>query len=527
MGLGEQSPSSCGGEHGFREWSRPVHGGSDLLHERAGLHSRLLRCDPAYQLCHIGIERGGRGDLVSFSPRNHGGLLIVHDGQWYHSSISVAGILLLGPDTPFRSSMCMRLLDPRIVGKPLTQLDFRIRSSKLPGGDLVSAVLNRQVMGLADRGGSSGLVGQRWADVCADWVDNLVGTTAHIPMIDGEPFQIERVARLDHLPRIASVASKRGLQNPDIVFIGHRAGRSVLQAADAKFSIETARSKQGSPEVVEALLQLGSLIRSLTGELTEEIEFIPGVFLSPDYPLTHLMLQGRHGITRATARPVEVILVPVDAGRFFSSLPMISVTQVLAGVDSLPVSLHTSLLAGLYYFRLSRAIVGSWVDSVKPLLTFNDRNEVDEDAVLIEAVERARGAQSAFDLVLTWDAEVETIRARRAAVEQVAGLPIMTRDLRTAIAIATKGKVEEGPPVNQVRRRLGAWFRGELREIFGPIPPSEPDFPEKLKELGKASAEIAEQIPEQANRVILDLLAERKQRTPGTEDDEPVETLES
>ncbi|MCC6791812.1 MAG: hypothetical protein IT336_09010, partial [Thermomicrobiales bacterium] len=357
------------------------------------------------------------------------------------------------------------------------QIDYKIRSTRLPGGDLVSAALNRQVMGLADRGGGSGLVGGRWADLCSEWIGSRVGQQAQIPHGAGESFAIDRVARLDDMPRIAAVASKRGLQNPDLVIIGHREGRSVLQAADAKFSVETARSKQVSPEVIEALIGLGSLVRSLTGDLTHALEFVPGIFLSPDYPLTHLMLQGRQGIMRATVRPSEVVFVPVEPNSFFTPLPASNVMPVLEGVDDLPVSFEQSLLAGLYYFRLARAAAGLWLDSVKPLLMHNDKVHLDVAALEGEARSRAPRAWSAFDLVLQWDADVESIRARRAAVDQVTGLPVVTRDLRNAIAAAMNGKDEGGPSANQLRKRLGFWFRGELRAVVGPIPPSEPDFP--------------------------------------------------
>lgn len=367
-------------------------------------------------------------------------------------------------------------------------------------------------MGLADRGGGSGLVGRRWADLCAVWIAEQVGRPAQVPQGAGEPFPIERVARLDDMPRIAAVASKRGLQNPDLVIIGHRGGRSVLQAADAKFSVETARSKQVSPEVIEALLGLGSLVRSLTGDLTSEIEFVPGVFLSPEYPLTHLMMQGRQGIMRATVRPSEVMLVPVDPATFFEPLPASSLMSMLAAVDNLPVSIDQSLLAGLYYFRLARAAVGSWLDSVKPLLYLNDKIELDEAALLDEAKKRVPRAGSAFELVLDWDADVEAIRGRRLAVDQVTGLPVVTRDLRNAIAAAMNGKEEGGPSANQLRRRLGAWFRSELRAIMGPIPPSDPDFPQRLQELGKLSAQIAKDVPEQTKLIVQELIYERAER---------------
>src|SRR5215213_7036056 len=240
----------------------------------------------------------------------------------------------------------------------------------LPGGDLVSAVLSRQVMGLADRGGASGLVGRRWADLCTEWIVTRIGYPAQIPQGAGDPFLIERIARFDDLPRIAAAASKRGLQNPDLVIVGHRHDRSVVQAADAKFSVETARSKQVSGAVVEALLSLDAHVRSLTGELIGEIEYIPCIFLSPDYSLTHLMLRGHRGIMRATVRPSEVICVPVNPAAFFAPLPAANVMSVLSGLDRLPISPADSLLAGLYYFRLARATVGCWLDGVKPLLLY-------------------------------------------------------------------------------------------------------------------------------------------------------------
>jgi len=364
-------------------------------------------------------------------------------------------------------------------------------------------------MGLADRGGASGLVGGRWADLCADWAANLVGRDTSIPVAGIQPFPIVKVARLDDLPRIAAVASKRGLQNPDIVIVGERNSNSVLQAADAKFSVETARSKQVSCEVMEALLALGPLVLSLTGELTPEIEYVPGVFLSPDYPLTHLMLAGRPGITRATVKPEEVIFVPVDPSHFFEPLSGYRVMHVLSDVDDLPVSISESLLAGLYYFRLTRAAVGSWQDSVKPLLAMNDKVDVDEDRILDEACRRAVNARSAFKLILDWDIDVESIRARRAAVEQVASLPVMTKDLRNAVATTTKGKVEEGPSVNQVRRRLASWFRGELRAAVGPMMPDEGDFEVRLQEVGRVGAEIARQIPDRTTAVIQQLMLEK------------------
>jgi hypothetical protein len=215
------------------------------------------------------------------------------------------------------------------------EIDRRVvRSRLLPGGDLVTAVLNRQVMVLADRGGASGMVGRRWADVCAEAAGHFVGRSVAVPDSDPAPFVVERIARLDDVPRIAHVASKRGLQNPDLLFIGTRNGSPAIQAADAKFSVETARSKQVSPAVIEGLLGLGRFIDPLVGALPPSVNLLPGVFLSPDFPLTELMLKGRHGIVRATVKATEVIAIPVSPRAFFAPLECANLMSVLAEVDA-------------------------------------------------------------------------------------------------------------------------------------------------------------------------------------------------
>ena len=374
-------------------------------------------------------------------------------------------------------------------------------------------------MGLADRGGGSGLVGARWADVSAAWSRSWIGRP--VPSANtAERYVVDRVVRLDDVPRIAHLASKRGLQNPDLLFVGEVDGRRVIQAADAKFSVETARSKQVSAGVVEALMGLGPIVRSLVGELDEPCAFLPGFFLSPDYALTHLTMGGRHGIMRATVRADEVALVPVEPGGFFAPLEAAGAMPTLAAIDALPVRIEESLLAGLYYFRLARAAVGCWLDAVRPLLLLNDKVAVNEGAVLAEVERRAPGSRSAFDLILTMNGDVDVVRAQRRAVEQVAGLPLLSRDLRALTEAAMHGREGDPPSANQVRRRVGAWFRGELRAAVGPLNPPVPDLPNRLRELGMLSRELAPRLPGEVRRIVDELLAERA--APGADVDAPV-----
>lgn len=383
-----------------------------------------------------------------------------------------------------------------------------MRSPLLPGGDIVSALFDREVMGLADRGGASNLIGDRWADIAAAHVATWVGSERRLHADDEVPLRIVRVERLDATPAVAAAASKRGLQNPDLLLIGRRGDQEAIQAADAKFSVETARSKQVSLEVVLGLLELRNLVPGLLDGVGDRLQVESGVFLCPDYPLTHLMLRRRRGIVRTTVRREEVVMVPAAADRFWDGVPGAEIITPLAETDGLPARPHENLMAGVYYFRLARAAVGFWVDATKPLLVHNDVVTVDLNAVRDETVRRARKAASAIDLIRRWDAEVQTIRNQRAAVDHVAALPVNGRELRAMAAAIAESRDADPPSANQVRRRLVAWYRGALRDRFGPILPPVADLPSVLRQLADAGRDLAPQAEGELERIVLELLAE-------------------
>jgi len=385
------------------------------------------------------------------------------------------------------------LMGERIVQSPL-----------LPGGNLIAAVLNREVMGLADRGGASNLVGDRWATICALHAADWTGQVRPVPGSEAG-LRVDQVLRLDDTPAVAATASKRGLQNPDLLLIGTRGETPTIQAADAKFSVETARSKQVSPAVVDGLLGLRDLLPDLIGHLAREPSLVPGVFLCPDYPLTHHMLRRRHGILRTTVRTDEVVFVPAPPRLFFEPLQGSRVMQTLAMVDDLPVRLDRSLLASLYYFRLARAAIGCWLDGTKPLLLHDDRLAIDEAAVRAETEFRRLRAHSAFDLVLSWNLDVQAVRSQRAAVDQVAALPLLNRELRAKVASLAEQAGGHPPSLNQVRRRLSHWYRGQLREQIGPLSPPVSDFPRRLEEIGRFGATLGPRLEHETERVISEL----------------------
>ena len=382
------------------------------------------------------------------------------------------------------------------------------RSPLLPGGDIVSALFDREVMGLADRGGASNLIGDRWADIAATHVAGWIGTERRLHADDREALRIVRVDRLDAMPAVAVAASKRGLQNPDLLLIGQRGDRQSIQAADAKFSVETARSKQVSPDVVLGLLELRKHVPGLLDGISERIQIETGVFLCPDYPLTHLMLRHRRGIVRATVRREEVVFVPAAPDRFWDGVPGAEIIAPLAEIDRLPAHPDENLMSGVYYFRLARAAVGFWLDATEPLLLQNDVVTVNTGAVRDETVRRSVNVGSAIDLIRRWDADVQEIRNQRAAVDQVAAPPIPGRDLRAMVAAIARATGADPPSASQVRRRLGAWYRGVLRDRFGPILPPVADLPSILRQLAEARRDLAPQAERELERTVLELVAE-------------------
>ena len=394
-----------------------------------------------------------------------------------------------------------------------------IRSSRLPGGDIVAALLDRDVMIAADRGGASNLIGSRWADLAAAQVGAWPGADRFISTADGDKAPIVRVERLDANPSIAAAASKRGLQNPDLLLIAQRGPGWVVQAADAKFSVETARSKQVSPDVVLGLLGLRDLIPGLLTGLGEDFTVAPGQFLCPDFPLTHLMLRRRRGIVRTTVTVDEVVLIPAPPDSFWNGLEGASLIDSLSRVDDLPVGPDDSLMVGVYYFRLARAAISFWLDAAKPLLLHNDIVAVDESSVREELHQRVASSRSALALIRQWDADVQVIRNQRAAVNQAAGLPIPGRDFRPLIAAIAARAGAEPPSSAKVKRRLAAWYRGELRDRVGPVMPPVANLPAVLRQISAAGRDLAPAAMPQLERIVCELI-----REPAFGENEPMPT---
>ena len=360
------------------------------------------------------------------------------------------------------------------------ELDFR--SPGLPGGSFVAAINDRQFMQLSDRGGASNQIGDRWADHCAVAIDRQ----PTLRKARSSAIVAAEAMRLDHIPAIARLASRAQLQNPDFLLLAPGDAQPVVWASDAKFSVDTARSKQVSVDMLTALLDHGGELATLLQGVPVNARYLDGTFLCPDYPLTHLLLRERRGPRRATVRNEEVRYVAVEPASFLAPLGLVDLRSYLSSLDQFPFDQDDVLLVGLYYYRLARAAVGCWLDQASPLLTFHDDQlDVDETALLDQATQLAAGRQmSAWGLLLRWNDLAEVTRQQRLAIDRASAPPINGRKLRETIEAEAAQRRVVPPSGSKVRRLVGAWFRAQVRDQFGPIMPPVTDFDAMLADVG-------------------------------------------
>jgi hypothetical protein len=370
-------------------------------------------------------------------------------------------------------------------------------------------MLDRQVMALADRGNASGMIGDLWADRAAAHADELVGAKAPIPG-SKQHHVVERVVRLDDDARIARRASKNGLQNPDLIFFGAMNGTATVQAVDAKFSVETARSKQVSVEMMQGLIGLGEFFDQAVGGLDASATLVPGLFLSPESAFTRYVIRRGRGIIRLTIDTDEMVLIDVSSSEMFGDVEGRELMDQLFRIDGHRADPMANLLAGVYYFRLARAAIAMWIDQKRPLLAFNDRIDVDIPAVALSLDRYTRTAGNARAAIFDWSNDVDLINRQRAAVDRVSGLPVTSRELREWVQADAESLQSLPPSMNQVRRRLGSWFRGELRQRVGPVLPPQDDLPGTLMEIGKASRALSSQLRSRTSDIVAELLATRE-----------------
>lgn len=383
------------------------------------------------------------------------------------------------------------------------QEDLDLVSPHFPGGSLHSALYDRDLMRLSDRGGASGMIGARWADLCANALDGARHTI--VPVQPGpDELVFDRAVRLDEVPAIAAQASRLKLQNPDFLLMRESDQEQHVLAADAKFSVDTAKTRQVSAKVVMSLIAMGPSIERLIPNLRPDVSIDDGIFLCPDYSLTRRLLRTRRGLQRVTVADDEVRLIPVDAETFLDALDHRTLIDCLASLDELPLGPPQSLALSLFYFRLARAIISCWIDQTNPLLLHKDVPVV--DLALVENAVRRDAAlrMDAWRLVLHWNEIAEQTRRQRAAIDHVTALPVSGKDLRSRIAIAARAAGVEPPSTNRVRRALGAWYREQYRVEFGPVNPPVDHFDNLLLKLATFGRSLRPALEKVADEVIAD-----------------------
>ena len=232
----------------------------------------------------------------------------------------------------------------RDADRPARSDNENVSSPLLPGGNLISASLDRQVMIWSDRGGASRHIGDRWAVRCSTALEESIGTTWPVP--NDEPFHLIDVIRLDDVPEVSREANRHHLENPDFLLIGRRAAseQPCLQAADAKFAADRIKPSQVSAEIVKNLLAVKdgvtrALVDTTIADLgLSEPEIVRGVFISPRSTLTDHLLRRVTTGRNASVDVREVVTVPPEPGAMFAGLPQSRIIGGLARIDALKLS---------------------------------------------------------------------------------------------------------------------------------------------------------------------------------------------
>lgn len=380
-----------------------------------------------------------------------------------------------------------------------------LRSDAFPLKTLLDSYYDRQVTQLSDRGMASNMIGDRWSDVAAEHVDAWPNTAVALP--DGSELLVEQVYRLDTTPSIASIASKRKLQNPDFIVSGVHSGHRVLLAIDAKFSIDTAKSPQVAAETLTALLDVGPLITDLLPGLPTDAQVLDGFFISPEMPLSHYVLDLTRGRLAARVSRQRVVLVPVQPVPFLKTEQGSRLLGPLATVDGFRDQVRSNMLLAMYYFRLARACYGAYAETTTPIFGPATAGTGSETDLERRTIEFAATAASSWDVVLRWDAAADQVRRQRDAAYAAMAFPMANREIRDRVIAASQRRGLVPPSVNSVRRRIGSWYRARFDEQLGTVLPPIDDMAALLQRIHAISAELVPDIEPAVNAILEEILA--------------------
>lgn len=383
--------------------------------------------------------------------------------------------------------------------------DLQLRSDVFPERTLLDSYYDRDVTRLSDRGLASNMIGDRWSEISSDEISSWEGTELRLP--DGSSLKVDKVFRLDDIPKIASIASRRKLQNPDFILAGRIENESVLMAVDAKFSIDTAKSPQVSAETLQALINVGDLITDLLPGLPTNAEAKDGLFISPDVPLSHYVMARTRGRLSVRVPRDQVILVPVKPVPFLKSLEGARLIGTLATCDGYRDEIRTNMLLAMYYFRLVRACYGSYADLTAPIFGPPTAGQGSNEELEQRTIRMAQSARSAWDVVLQWDAAAEQVRRQRETAHAAMPFPLANKELRERIVLESELRGIDAPSVNSVRKRLGSWYRTQFDERIGVVLPPVADISELVTRIQEVAKEVDPMVPDAMDSIIEDVFA--------------------
>jgi hypothetical protein len=219
------------------------------------------------------------------------------------------------------------------------------------------------------------------------------------------------------------------------------------------------------------------------------------------------VLSGGRGITRATVKLDEVILLEASAAELTEPIPGRGARELLAGLDGFLEQLEGELLLGLYYTRLSSAAGASWFDMHRPLFGPSPASGADFDEVERDITRRLPVHRTAYELVTRWAMDAEQVRVDRAAINQAAALPLPNRELREwTLADATALGIVP-PSLNRVRKELQRWVHQLVLGEIGIIEPGKARVPDEIARIRALVAAIAPQARAETSRIVRQISA--------------------
>lgn len=406
-------------------------------------------------------------------------------------------------------------MNPNRLTREIRKLPGNIRSPKLPGGTLISAVLDRKLMGWSDRGGASRIFGEIWSEHCWHYLSNGA------KIFQNQPYDHARarIIRLDDIPEIAIQAGRNKLPNPDFLILSPDPDSTYsVRAVDAKFAVDRLRRTQISPDSIRDLIELpGSLARiaieqHIGDAIESQLAYRDGLFLGPSSLLNDYFYRELTAGEDPTIPAEELHLVPVESDSLFESVEDRPVMEQLKQVDQLEAEITSGpIVLDMYYLRLATAARWFETQAQTPLLSKESSEPAAIEDVVRATFERIDPGESAYGLIEQWALVTDQVIERQKQVRDAARLPIRMSELRKLLE--QEGLEPENRTVRKTRGILERRFMNRLIEETGTIPAvPEDQIPSVVKLVKSTSRSLRDEMQVEAHRVITEVVIPESER---------------